>query len=440
MKDIMGRKESIWKRWTGWVQSHLAGFKRYPFFKAEGGRSLPAALITLAVGSLLLTPFLSFVSTRSLGIRAADETFNEQYASDAGVEFGIWTLLNDNTFRAQADANPGTTLPLPFPDLINGYTPAVDVTAISIGSWTWNPPPFPPLSISQGGDMVYTGGNLIYVLQGGNSKGFWRYDIANHTWMGLKNTPINVRSGGGLVYPGGNYIYAFFNNKSQGKGNKTDFWRYSISNDHWKRMAPTPQKIGNNTALASPGGNFIYVLPGKQQNFWAYNIFGNSWSNLSPAPGNIGAGTSLISFGGGALLAFQGNSTNFWIYNISTDNWGALQSTPDKVRDGGSLAYHSGNYVYAFQGSATSFWRYNMTMNTWAVLTDAPGNIGSGGSLVFTGAEGGFALHGGGNNAFWRFDVTPPQYDIHSSAGSVDTTARIKMDGSNQNVLFWDIE
>ncbi len=438
----MFQKENTWKKWKGRFRNLVSGLNgcALSLFRDERGRSLPAALITLAVGSLLLTPFLSFVSTRSLGIRAAKHTFNEQYASDAGIEFGIWALLNDNTFRAQADANPGTAYAVPFPENINGYTPSVDITAIPIGSWAWTPPSFPPVSIGQGGDMVFTGGNFIYVLQGGNSNGFWRYNIASNAWTSLQNTQEKVQSNGGLVYPGGDYIYAFFDNKSQGKGNQTDFWRYSISNDNWRKMAPTPMKIGNDTALASPGGNLIYVFPGKQQKFWAYNISGDSWSNLSPTPGKIGAGTSLIPYGGGALLAFQGNSTNFWIYNISTDNWGALQSTPGMVKDGGSLAYYSGNYVYAFQGNAMAFWRYNMTLNAWAALTNAPGDVGSGGSLAFTDAEGGYALQGSGSNAFWRFEVTPPQYDIHSQAGSVETTARIEIDVTNRNILFWDIE
>ena len=105
-------------------------FKLGRGLETESGRSLPAALITLAVGSMLLTPFLSFVSARSLGTRAATETFNEQYASDAGVEFGIWSLLNNPAFRTQVDINAGTAQPLAFPSPINVYTPTVSVTGL----------------------------------------------------------------------------------------------------------------------------------------------------------------------------------------------------------------------------------------------------------------------------------------------------------------------
>ncbi len=75
---------------------------------AEHGKSLPATLITLAVGSLLLTPFLSFVSSRSLGSGSARNAIAAQYSADAGIEFGIWSLLNDSSFRSLVDNNPGT--------------------------------------------------------------------------------------------------------------------------------------------------------------------------------------------------------------------------------------------------------------------------------------------------------------------------------------------
>lgn len=410
----------------------------------ESGRSLPAALITLAAGALLLTPFLSFVSTRSLGGQALNETFNEQYAADAGVEFGIWTVLNNPSFRAQIDLDPGIPYTVTFPETINDISQTdiyVNVTAIPIGEWTWNPPPFPPVTFNHGGDMIYTGGNFIYALQGGNSKGFWRYNINTLNWVAMKNTKRIVKQEGGLVYPGGGFIYAFFDNKSQGKGkgNQSDFWRYSISNDNWKKMEPTPTKIGKDTALTSRGGT-IYIIPGKQNKFWAYDINDDKWGSLANIPGKAKSGTSLTAVGGGYLYALEGNSNQFWRYNLSGDSWTTLQATPDSVKDGGALAYNGGNYIYATGGSSTAFWRYNIANDSWAVLTNAPGSIGAGGALVFTDSDGGYALQGNGSSSFWRFDVTPPQYDIQSTANDVTITARIEIDGTNKTILFWDIE
>lgn len=148
-------------------------FKLGQGLKQESGRSLPAALITLAVGSMLLTPFLSFVSTRSLGTRAATETFNEQYASDAGIEFGIWSLLNNSAFRTQVDINSGIAQPLAFPGSINGYTPTISVTGLPLGSWYLRQ--FAPSNVERGGSLAYAGGDRVYALRGANSRNFVPY-------------------------------------------------------------------------------------------------------------------------------------------------------------------------------------------------------------------------------------------------------------------------
>jgi len=79
-------------------------------------------------------------------------------------------------------------------------------------------------------------------------------------------------------------------------------------------------------------------------------------------------------------------------------------------------------------------------MDSWTVLTDTPSTVGRGGSLVFTHSQGGFAFRGGNNTDFWEFEVTPPRYDISSQAGSVDTDARLEIDGSTKTILFWDID
>ncbi|MFN2281626.1 MAG: hypothetical protein ACK2TZ_07175, partial [Anaerolineales bacterium] len=162
-------------------RSILAGFQSthspaHWGLKAEHGKSLPAALITLAVGSLLLTPFLAFVSSRSLGTRSAETTLSAQYAADAGVEFSIWSLLNDVTFRSQVDNNISIPQVLVFPGSINGYTPTLSVTGLPLGSWTIRASA--PASVERGGALAYTGGNSIYALRGNNTQDFGYYSIS----------------------------------------------------------------------------------------------------------------------------------------------------------------------------------------------------------------------------------------------------------------------
>ena len=412
-------------------------FKLRRGLKLESGGSLPSALITLAVGSLLLTPFLSFVSTRSLGTRAAGETFSEQYAADAGIEFGIWSLLNDLAFRIQVDSSIGTAQPLPFPSPINGYTPSLSVTGILIGNWY--PREFASGPIGKGGSLAYTGGDRVYALQGYGTKNFGYYSISESDptkkWVSLSNTPENVDQGGALVYDGGNFIYALRGN------NEKEFWRFEI-NGNWSTMENTPKNVGAGAALAYPGGNFIYALQGGgTDTFWEYSISKNKWKPRKKIPVEVNAGGALVAVGGDTIYAFcGGNLTNFWRYTISTNSWVALQNTDSGVSNGGALAYYSGDYIYALLGNSTDFWRYAVTMDNWTVLEETLNSVGNGGSLVVTHSLGGFAFRGGNNRDFWEFEVTPPQYDISSQAGSVDTDARIEIDGSTNTILFWDID
>ncbi len=407
--------------------------------KLESGGSLPSALITLAVGSLLLTPFLSFVSTRSLGTRAAGETFSEQYAADAGVEFGIWSLLNDLTFRTQVDSSIGTAQPLPFPSPINGYTPSLSVTGILIGNWYERQNHLP--AINQGGSLAYTEGyplgeHRVYALQGNGTKNFGYYSISTDQWIGRADTDKEVGQGGALVYGGDSFIYALRGN------NKKEFWRYDIDGNSWSTMGKTPKNVSAGAALAYPGGNFIYALQGGgTDTFWEYSISKNKWKPRKKIPVAVNAGGALVSVGGDTIYAFcGGNLTNFWRYTISTNSWVALQNTDSGVSNGGALAYYSGDYIYALQGNSTGFWRYAVTMDNWTVLEETLNPVGNGGSLVVTHSLGGFAFRGGNHSDFWKFEVTPPQYDISSQAGSVDTDARIEIDGSTNTILFWDID
>ncbi|MCJ7619679.1 MAG: hypothetical protein MUP64_05625, partial [Anaerolineae bacterium] len=103
----------------------------------DEGRSLPFALITAAVGALLVGSLLTQLSTRLLGSRAAQARMTREYSSDAGVEFGIWKLVNDPAFRSQVDATPGSPVPVAPPVTVNGFTTSIAVTALSsVSGWT----------------------------------------------------------------------------------------------------------------------------------------------------------------------------------------------------------------------------------------------------------------------------------------------------------------
>ena len=64
---------------------------------AQEGRALIMALIVLAVGALLIPPFLAHISTNLAATRATEKGLKEQYAADSGIEYALLQLKNGIT-------------------------------------------------------------------------------------------------------------------------------------------------------------------------------------------------------------------------------------------------------------------------------------------------------------------------------------------------------
>jgi len=90
--------------------------------------------------------------------------------------------------------------------------------SISSNSWT-QMADLPQNPGCNGTSAVYTGGDYIYMIFG-CSNTFARYSISQNTWKTLSSTPDNVSYGGSLIYTG-DFMYVL-----QG-GDKTGFWRYT---------------------------------------------------------------------------------------------------------------------------------------------------------------------------------------------------------------------
>jgi len=60
--------------------------------KRQRGTALIMVLLVLALGSLLITPMLNYVSTGLTGVRISEDLLFKQYAADAAVEYSLWQL------------------------------------------------------------------------------------------------------------------------------------------------------------------------------------------------------------------------------------------------------------------------------------------------------------------------------------------------------------
>ena len=102
-----------------WTRITSGSRARWPYpLLAQGGQALPLALVALAVGTLLVSPFLADVSANLLAGRRTDENIVRYYSAEAGIEWGLWRLKN-NPLLTTEETYTGTPLE-PTPTSING--------------------------------------------------------------------------------------------------------------------------------------------------------------------------------------------------------------------------------------------------------------------------------------------------------------------------------
>jgi hypothetical protein len=98
----------------------------------EKGQALPLAILVLAIGSLVVAPFLGHAGASLTGSRVYGQGLAEIYACDAGVEHAIWSLTRGGL--ADAFTGPGDQVTYELPEEINGLTATVTITANATAS------------------------------------------------------------------------------------------------------------------------------------------------------------------------------------------------------------------------------------------------------------------------------------------------------------------
>jgi hypothetical protein len=93
----------------------------------EKGQALPIALVALAVGALVVVPFLSHAGTSLISSRVHGAVIAEQSASDAGVEHAIWSLTRGTL--AKQFTQSGDQISYQLGETLNGFSTTVTVTA-----------------------------------------------------------------------------------------------------------------------------------------------------------------------------------------------------------------------------------------------------------------------------------------------------------------------
>ena len=101
----------------------------------ELGYALPAVLIMLLLGGLIIVPSLSLLSTSLNKNRVIDEEDISVYAADAGIQYAMWHLQPDYEGSFVSPA-AGEEASLDFPEVMGGYDVSINIVNVTDGGNT----------------------------------------------------------------------------------------------------------------------------------------------------------------------------------------------------------------------------------------------------------------------------------------------------------------
>ena len=323
-----------------------------------------------------------------------------------------------------------------------------------IATQTWSKVTDAPMAIQYGGAIRNVDG-MLYVLRGGNTTTFWRYNIAKSSWqtpnIGLFGTEFRGTDyrifgyGAEIIKGNGNYYYLT-------RGNYDNlFVRYDTETGVATPMAQAPAGFYTGSSITYDSTNQkIYTIPGTyNQNLYVYDISSDSWSeettDIPPVASNVGS--TLVHDGLRYIYWTRGNSNGFYRYDTQASagsRWTQLANTPAAIGNGGDLVY-LGSYIYALRGSNTlSFYRYDVDAGTWSdpAVSDLPSgaNMNTDSFLVKSGSDSLIACRGANTSGCYQYTVStdtwvsidnPPMNINQGGAAASDGTTRMMVIAGN---------
>ncbi len=158
-----------------------------------------------------------------------------------------------------------------------------------INSNSWQQAASPPTGVSgrvgykKGSCLAYDGDSLVYVLKGYYGD-FFQYNVQQNTWTELRRydrtiylnrdgRKKKIKDGAGLAFVNGN-IYMLKG------GNTNEFWKYDIGADDWSQMDPaniwdiptgSGKRVKSGGALCVLDNNFYVIKGNKTPEFYKHN-------------------------------------------------------------------------------------------------------------------------------------------------------------------------
>ncbi len=97
-------------------------------YAVKSGQALPITLGALALGIMVVAPFLTHASTNMVSALNYNQAIEENYAADAGIQYGIWKLGDDKVSSQLEEI--GSSIELNMDQEVNRIIPAVEIDRI----------------------------------------------------------------------------------------------------------------------------------------------------------------------------------------------------------------------------------------------------------------------------------------------------------------------
>lgn len=239
----------------------------------------------------------------------------------------------------------------------------------------WNHMADAPVAVnSPGATSLVNANNILYVSFG--ARNYYRYEPSQGggVWTKLQDVPSNITQGSFVYNKSNNAIYVIAG------GSSRNFYRYNINSDKWTTLSllPAASAYGSTMLLS---GNKIYAQRGSNTaEAYTYDIAVDSWSVNNDAPVVFRTGSIVVPVDDTRAIVSAGESSvELWQFNVPSDTTsysGGAQHISQPMTFDGLLTY-AGVKVEATVPENTSLQIYTrssvdgVAWDEW-VLTEPP--------------------------------------------------------------------
>lgn len=355
----------------------------------------------------------------------------------ASTDFGAPQLTVNNNSYSGGDLAINQSDQLIYATQGN-YLPGFSVYNINTNSWT--PLPALPALPNVGSSIEYAPSvDVVFYTPGNSSDKMFVYDVSEQAWSEVSAAPSIFGYGATLRHVDGN-LYAVLG------GNTTGFYKYNIAKDSW--LTPNKGLFGQDfrgvsyltehygADILKGDGTYFYILRGNYaDDFVRWDSATGIVTRLANAPMGAYSGSSLVYDSTAEKIYFTGgiNLQRLYVYDIATDTWEWEVEDPPPLdaNYGSSMVYDGSRYIYFNRGgNANSFYRFDtqgVSGSKWSARANASAALGYGAELLLNGGYI-YTLRGQNvaNNPFYRYDI---EANTWSDPAVADLDVQVHIDG-----------